>query len=310
MMKEMGFGDKWRTWIEGCISSATLAVLVNGSPTDFFHIEKGLRQGDPLSPLLFNIVGSALSCMLNILAFEQVPCGFNLGNGLVINHIQFTDDTLIFCENDVAQLDRIYEVVEAFLWASGLKVNFDKSQLFGCNIPSERLVEKANSLEVCNGRKRISWVAWEQVCKSQQLGGLCLGFLGWKNRSLLLKWAWRYGKEKDALWRKIVCSKYKLDERFLIMHLVVDGFSGCSVIMQDILKNLLEDATMAKSFRDALFCRLGSGSVIPFWLDPWVEAIPLSQMFPRLFALAREKNALVHELGAFIGSKWCWSVEF
>lgn len=150
-MKEMGFGDKWRTWIEGCISFATLAVLVNGSPTDFFHIEKGLRQGDPLSPLLFNIVGSALSCMLNILAFEQVPCGFNLGNGLVINHIQFTDDTLIFCENDVAQLDRIYDAVEAFLWASGLKVNFDKSQLFGCNIPSERLVEKANSLEVCNG---------------------------------------------------------------------------------------------------------------------------------------------------------------
>lgn len=49
-MKAMGFGSRWLNWIRGCISSASLVVLVNGSPTYFFEIEKGLRQGDPLSP--------------------------------------------------------------------------------------------------------------------------------------------------------------------------------------------------------------------------------------------------------------------
>lgn len=67
MLREMGFGNRWVNWMQGCVSSATLAVLVNGSPTEFFEIEKGLRQGDPLSPLLFNIVANGFSCMLNLL---------------------------------------------------------------------------------------------------------------------------------------------------------------------------------------------------------------------------------------------------
>lgn len=153
-------------------------------------------------------------------------------------------------------------------------------------------------------------MAWEQVCKGQQLGGLGLGFLGWKNRALLLKWAWRFGKEKDALWRRVICSKYNWDSNFMVLHLLVDGFSDCSILMQDLLKNLLEDAVMAKSFRDSLFCKLGTGSAIRFWLDPWVEAIPLCYMFPRIFAIAVNRTALVRDLGCFIGHKWYWSVEF
>ncbi|XP_057443942.1 secreted RxLR effector protein 78-like [Lotus japonicus] len=124
MLTEMGFGQRWIKWIQGCVSTATLAVLVNGSPTDFFAIEKGLRQGDPLSPLLFNLCVNALSCMLNLLLAEENPCGFSIVNGLAINHLQFANDTLVFCEDDASQLGRISDALEAFLWASGLKVNF------------------------------------------------------------------------------------------------------------------------------------------------------------------------------------------
>jgi hypothetical protein len=44
-----------------CISTAKMFVLVNGSPTEEFSLEKGLSQGDPLSPFLFNIVVQGLS---------------------------------------------------------------------------------------------------------------------------------------------------------------------------------------------------------------------------------------------------------
>lgn len=101
-MGEMGFGARWITWMQGCVSSSTLAVLVNGSPTEFFEIEKGLRQGDSLTPLLFNIVANVFSCMLNMLLAGQSPCGFRIGE-MIINHLQFADDTLIFCEDSESQ---------------------------------------------------------------------------------------------------------------------------------------------------------------------------------------------------------------
>ena len=80
-----------------CLSTTKMSVLVNGSPTKEFSLEKGLRQGDPLSPFLFNIAMQGLSCML------QRGCDLGLIEGVSIeqagfplSHLQFADDTLIF----------------------------------------------------------------------------------------------------------------------------------------------------------------------------------------------------------------------
>ena len=51
-----------------CISIVKFFILINGSPSDFFGSSRGIRQGDPLSPLLFDIVMKGLSRMLDVAA--------------------------------------------------------------------------------------------------------------------------------------------------------------------------------------------------------------------------------------------------
>jgi hypothetical protein len=71
-------------------------VLINGSPFGFFNSSWGLRQGDPLSPLLFVFVMEALSRMISAAVSGGLLEGFKIGDA-DFSHLLFADDTLIFC---------------------------------------------------------------------------------------------------------------------------------------------------------------------------------------------------------------------
>ena len=50
MLGRMGFYEKWVMWIDGCLKSSFVSVLVNGCPTNEFPPQRRLRQEDPLTP--------------------------------------------------------------------------------------------------------------------------------------------------------------------------------------------------------------------------------------------------------------------
>ncbi|GJZ35962.1 reverse transcriptase domain, reverse transcriptase zinc-binding domain protein [Tanacetum coccineum] len=96
----MGFGDKWCTWIEACLKSSSMFVQVNGSSTAEFRLERGVRQGDPLSPFLFIVAAEGLNAMVNDAVDKGVFKGIKVGtNNVVVSHLQYADDTIFFGVN-------------------------------------------------------------------------------------------------------------------------------------------------------------------------------------------------------------------
>ena len=132
-MEKMGFGGKWLNWIRRCISTTTFSVLVNGTSTGFFQSYRGLRQGDPLSPYHFVLGMEAFSCLLSRAVEGAFLTGCNIGEdlegGLVVCHLLYTDDTLLFCGADVDQMVYLSWLLMWFEAISALKINLNKSEI-------------------------------------------------------------------------------------------------------------------------------------------------------------------------------------
>jgi len=139
MLERLGFCAQWIRWINCCFESASVSVLVNGSPTREFFPRKGLRQGDPLALFLFLIVAEGLVGVSRMTEEKQLIDNLEVGKAKVkVNMLQFADDTLFFCEANTKNVFNIKAILLCFELASGLKVNFLKIRIGGTGL-SQRL---------------------------------------------------------------------------------------------------------------------------------------------------------------------------
>uniref|UniRef100_A0A2N9G2D1 Reverse transcriptase domain-containing protein n=1 Tax=Fagus sylvatica TaxID=28930 RepID=A0A2N9G2D1_FAGSY len=133
LLDTMGFGTKWQGWIRACISTVRYSVLINGSPAGYFGSSRGLRQGDPLSPLLFLLVMEILSKILKKVEESGLIRGFHASRsgvaGLSISHILFADDTMIMCDADPVQLMYLRLAMTCFEASTGLRAPCPMSYL-------------------------------------------------------------------------------------------------------------------------------------------------------------------------------------
>lgn len=146
VLGRLGFSHKWRGWISTCISSTSFATSVNGGPSAFFNTSRDLKQGDPLSPLLFIIVMETLNKMIDKVRELNMMKDITVGNGdkqIEISHPFFADDTLFFCQPDISTLLNLRCIMLCFQAVSGLNINLDKSELveFGCDCPAPLLTK-------------------------------------------------------------------------------------------------------------------------------------------------------------------------
>ncbi len=138
-----GFGAKWISWISNLLHSSSTAVLLNGIPGHSFSCKRGLRQGDPLSPLLFLLCMDVLFRMLQR-AFDDGLIPSVGGGDFCIHTLQFADDMLIFFDGSCHSARVIKLILDAFSDCSGLKINFGKSSIIPINLPTSNANALAN----------------------------------------------------------------------------------------------------------------------------------------------------------------------
>ena len=108
-----------------------MAVKVNDQLGDYFQTKKGVRQGDLLSPILFNLVVDMLAVLIKRAKADDQIQGVVphlVDDGLSI--LQYTDDTVIFMDHDLEKAANMKLLLCFFEQLSGLKINFNKSEIF------------------------------------------------------------------------------------------------------------------------------------------------------------------------------------
>ncbi len=118
-------------------------MLLNGTPRLSFRCSKGLRQGDPFSPLLFILCIDVLYRMLNQVIHQGMLPSVGVGS-VRVHTLQFADDLLLFFDGKERSGRVIKAVLEGFAAASGLIINYSKSVILPVNLPATQVAALAD----------------------------------------------------------------------------------------------------------------------------------------------------------------------
>ncbi|XP_039685099.1 uncharacterized protein [Medicago truncatula] len=300
VMDHMNFPTLWRKWIKECVGTAKASVLVNGSPTDEFIIERGLHQGDPLSPFLFLLAAEGFNVLMQAMEGAHIFNGYGVGqaNQVRLTHLQFAYDTLLIGEKSWLNVRSMRAVLLLFEEVSGLKVNFHKSMLTGVNVTDSWLSEAAMVMNCRKGSIPFIYLglpiggdSWKLSFWKPVLDRIAARLSSWNNKFLSFGGRLaRYGEDGGRL--KEGGSQSSLWWRMI--NKVREGIGeGVSRWFDDNVRRVIRD-----------------GRSTLFWHDTWLGDIPLKLKFPRLFDLAETKERMVEEMWRLgweeEGGAWVW----
>lgn len=133
-LKARGFCETWCNWIQQVVAGGTVSVRLNNLTGTYIKSHKGVRQGDPLSPILFNFVPDCLTRMI----LQAQNSGLIVGlvehivpHGIAI--LQYADDTIICLKHDLEKARNLKLILYLYEMMAGLKINFGKSEIVMIN---------------------------------------------------------------------------------------------------------------------------------------------------------------------------------
>ncbi|KAK1616516.1 hypothetical protein QYE76_022033 [Lolium multiflorum] len=204
-MLKMGFCKTWTSWIMSCVKSVRFAVRVNGSTLPPFTPSRGLRQGDPLSPYLFLLIGEALTCILKheVIRGSITPLKVaRRASG--ISNLLFADDCLLFFKAIKEEAHAVKSALNLFQRCIGQLVSVNKcSVLFSQACPTAVQEEIKSTLGVTSftfEEKYLGLPTPEGRVKSDQFQPIMVRFT-----KRLTNWAERFMSHgvKDTLIKSV-----------------------------------------------------------------------------------------------------------
>ncbi|XP_028754420.1 uncharacterized protein LOC114713907 [Neltuma alba] len=270
VMLKRNFYSKWVNWIMNCVRSVKFNIQMSGRKIASVIPQRGLRQGDPLSPYLFILASKALFSMISFHSSHGNLSGINITKGgPMITHSLFADDTIIFLKANLDNCSLFMKLLQDYCNVSGQRVNYDKSSLFfSKNTPNEvrtNIVECLNIAEVDNPGKYLGLPILWGKSKNAALAYVCerMGrkVQGWRKKCL--SFAGHGNKIHWTSWKALTKSKK-------------EGGLGFKDFMGFNNALLAKTAWRILHNPDSLW--VGTRHYIDVWKDPWIPGMKKFKM--------------------------------
>lgn len=139
VFEKLGFASDWINLVMQYIETVSYTFLVNDSTHGAVIPQRGIRQGDPLSPYIFIICGEVLSGLCRAGQRSGELTGVKIGHHCPrINHLLFADDTMFFTKANAESCETLALILRDYEEASGQMINATKSSIsFSSRTPQE-----------------------------------------------------------------------------------------------------------------------------------------------------------------------------
>uniref|UniRef100_A0A803P9M1 CCHC-type domain-containing protein n=1 Tax=Cannabis sativa TaxID=3483 RepID=A0A803P9M1_CANSA len=281
MMIRLGYDIAWVDKVMRCVTSVSFSFLINGDIKGKVIPERGLRQGDPLSPFLFLFCAEAFSNLIQHEELERRMRGLQFGRrGLSVeNHGKYLGLPSFVGRNKKEFLDQIKNKVWAKMkgWKSSIFSMAGKEVLIkavvqailtyamSCFRLSKKTISSIHRMAArfwwgsSDKDKKIHWCKWAQLCKPKDKGGLGFRDLGFFNQALLAKQVWRCIRYPNNLCSRVLKASYFPNKSILE--------TKCGVHASFVWRSLMwGKKVIVNGYR----WRVGNGENVRVLEDPWL----------------------------------------
>ena len=186
VLELFGFGQSFLTWVKILYTDTSSCVMNGGRPTGYFSINRGVRQGDPLSPYLFLL---AIEILASAIREDEIITGFKFGENEV-RQVLYADDLTLFVKDSIS-INRLQVIFEEFDKISGLKMNKGKTYFVWMGKENENPViplfgKLVQQVKILGIYFTLDWKIKEEMNYKEILSKIKRLLGWWKQRDLTL----------------------------------------------------------------------------------------------------------------------------